>query len=826
MSWSIGGLAQDARYAGRSFVRAPLTAVTIVLTIAIGLGLVAAVYTTLNSMIFSVDEVLNPHELFGIERQRSAIAESPRFSQGEYERLLRETDVFTDAFASTTDTDAWIEGIKREGRLVTGNFFQVLGVNAVRGQVFGPRDDVAGSPPVIVLSHRAWMQHYDGDPGVLDRTYRVNSTTFRIVGIMPEGFRGLEVIAAPDFWAPLAHMDIFNEPTTGEQSGRARGLDVVGRLEPGLSQQQAVARLNAWDLQRAAERSEERPASLLLAPRLGTVPSSADTMLGFLPLFFAFGLILMIGCANVANLLLARLFKRRREIGVRLAIGAPRYRVILQLLTENILLSLFAAVLAFIISRLVLRGIVYAITTSFPPDIGSLRLDVPGADWRVGLFLVAGAVVTTVLFALAPALRVTRLDISRAMHGEVMRDGRPGRARDMLIALQVTGSVLLLICAAIFLRSAWVTATIDPGFRTDDIVNVAVLNEERRPAILDAVGSEPSVVATAAAWPDFLGGVGGAPAYGEGAGGREVLTYQFVSPEFFDVLGIGLARGRGFTDAERDPNEGVAIVSETVARELWPDADALGQVLRVEPDLSILIPGGGADVVSDQPADPLLQPRTAVVVGIARDVAGIKIAGMTVGGSGVYMPISDRAANTVLLTRVAGDLEQARRAITGDLAAIDPNMTEVTTLQMLSNTNKYLLGTSFWLTFVLGLLAVLLTVSGLFSVLSFVVEQRTREIGVRMALGASRRKIGGLVLLQSARPVGIGMLLGGGLTVGLCAALLATPIAEQIAGMVLLFDPIAYAVSLACILAACTAAGLVPALAAGRVSPLTALRDD
>ena len=266
-----------------------------------------------------------------------------------------------------------------------------------------------------------------------------------------------------------------------------------------------------WDSRRAAERSGERPAtSLVLEPRQGTVPLSADVMLLFMPLFFAFGLILMIGCANVANLLLARAVARQREIGIRLAIGASRRRIIWQLLTESLLLALVSAALAFGISRLVLAGVVYAVTSTFPPDIGNLRLAVPPADWRVALFLVAGAMVSTLFFALAPALQATRLELVRAIRGEVVRDGRPGRARDALVALQVTGSVLLLICAAVFLRSSWAAATVDPGIRTAGIVNVRILNEQRRGAILEVVKSEP-LVASVAASTGWLGGLGGRP---------------------------------------------------------------------------------------------------------------------------------------------------------------------------------------------------------------------------------------------------------------------------------------------------------------------------
>ncbi len=321
-------------------------------------------------------------------------------------------------------------------------------------------------------------------------------------------------------------------------------------------------------------------------------------MLVFMPLFFAFGLILMIGCANVANLLLARLVARQREIGIRLAIGASRRRVVWQLLIESFLLALLAAAVAFGVARVVLNGVVYFVTTSFPPDIGNLRLAVPPGDWRVALFLVAAALASTLLFALAPALKATRVELTRAISGQLLGTARPGRARDALVALQVTGSALLLILAAHFLRSAWASADRDPGVRTADVVSVAVLNEARRGAVVEAVRSEPAVAAVAAAWPGFLGGLTGVPAYADGATGQSVVRYQFVSPEFFDVLRLDVVRGRGFADTERSPNEAVAVVSETTARELWPGSDPLGQVLRLQPDPSIGRPASAPPIAA------------------------------------------------------------------------------------------------------------------------------------------------------------------------------------------------------------------------------------
>ncbi len=710
-----------------------------------------------------------------------------------------------------------------QGSLVTGNFFEVLGATAARGRTLTPSDDENGGRQAIVLSHRGWARHFATDPAAIDRTVLVNDVPFHVVGVMPEGFRGLTV-AAPDFWAPLSAVGQFRRIHAGREDSVDVGI--VGRLKPGVSRERALAELLVWDARRAAEGSVERRVSdLVLEPKQGTVPLSAETMTLFTPLFFAFGLILLIACANVANLLLARGVARQREIGIRLAIGASRRRIVWQLLTESLLLALVSAALAFGISRLVLEAVVYGVMSTMPPDFGDVRLAAPPADWRVALFLVAGAMASTVLFALAPALQATRFELVRAVRGEVVRDGRPGRARNLLIAVQVTASVLLLICSAVFLRSALAAATVDPGLRADTVI-VHITNEQMRGPTLEAVRRDPSIASVAASWPDALGSPRAAVAEASASAratadqtaderGKSTIGYRLVSPEYFGVLGIDVVRGRGFAQTERSASAAVAVVSESAARQLWPNLDPLGQTLRLEPDTN-----GGAERLDEPP----LLARVFVVVGIARDVTRFRRADAR--EAVVYVPISAEADKTSLTLRVHGNPERARHALVERLTAIDPNMGEVLTLATIAEMVAYFLKIAFWLTLALGALALLLTLSGLFSVLSYLVEQRTRELGVRMALGATRRSIGTLVLSQSARPVGLGLLLGGSLTTALGAALLATPAADAIGSMVRLFDPVAYAASLLCIVAACVCAALIPALRAGRIDPVAALRQE
>ena len=804
---------RDLLYAFRTFQRAPLVAVTIVSTVALGLGLVAVAFTMLNALLFRVDAVPDVHEMFAVARPRTVSGEPIRFTRAQFDALRRETQMFTDAYAERSEVESQIDGRLMFGTFVTGNFFQVLRVSAAMGRALTPSDDepLAGQP-VMVLSHRGWDRLFARDPAILGRRLPVGGFTFEIVGVMPEEFRGLTVVP-DDYWAPLSMIGQVSPLHRDRETDI--GLDIIGRLKPGLPRQAAVAELAVWDTRQSnGGPIERRAANITLEPRRGTIPQPLDALPVVAPMFFAFGLILLIGCANVANLLLARGVARQREIGIRLSLGATRRRIVRQLLTESLVLALAAAAAGFVISRVALDLIISAVITSWAADLGDLRLSVPDWDWRVLLFLILGAGVSTMFFGLAPALQATRIEPVRTIRGEVVRDARPGRARNVLIGLQVGASTLLLICAAVFLRSALAAALFDSGMRTADTVVVQVVNETNRNAIVQAVISEAAVAAVAASWP----GIGLAPrvAFAEASGAKAVVAYKFVSPEYFGVVGIPVVRGRGFTPDERSSNLSVAVVSETAATALWPDTDALGQVVHLDPD---------AQPETQTRDEPPLESRTFTVVGIARDVAGLRIAPFQ--EAVVYVPTSAAIPGTALTARVHADPALARQRLLDRLTAIDPDMArQVTTMRTIARMDTYFLQIAYWLTVVLGGLALALTLSGLFSVLSYLVEQRTREIGVRMALGATTGDVMRLVLSQSTRPVGFGLGIGAGSAAALAVLLLATPAAATIGEIVHVLDPVAYAVSLLLIIAACLAAASIPATRAARLDPTRALRQE
>jgi predicted permease len=492
----VDDMTRDIFYAFRTFRRAPLATLTVAATVALGLGLVTVVFTIYNFLMLRVDAVRNPGELFAVSLERSTGSgedEGVPIAWRDYEAMQSETAVFTDIAAMVDGGAPNIDGRPARPVLVTGNFFRMLGVQASLGRPLVPEDDgrFAGTP-VIVLSHTGWQKLFRSDPGVLGSRVMIGATPHEIVGVMPEGFRGL-ALAPPDYWAPLV------KETSGSTDA---AIEVIGRLKGGVSHEAAAAEFSRWATGRPEFKATAGdPIRVALIPRQGTLPHEGFGIV-FSPLFFAFGLILMIGCANVANLLLARGVSRQREIGTRLALGASRRRIVRQLLTESLLIALVAAAAALGISRLFLEGVLYAVITTVPPEIGHimtlLNVAAPTSDWRVVLFVVAGAIVSTVFFGLAPALQATRLDLVRTMRGEVMRDTRPSRARHALIAVQVGASALLLICAAIFLRGAFTAATRNPGIRTSDTLAVNIDDESQRAAVLQSLEADPSVFAIAA----------------------------------------------------------------------------------------------------------------------------------------------------------------------------------------------------------------------------------------------------------------------------------------------------------------------------------------
>jgi predicted permease len=809
----IDAIARDLLYAVRTWRRAPLAAVTIVLTVALGLALVTVAFTGYSAFFLRTDAVPHPEELFELYRPPLPGADaSVPFTQREFESFRRVNTIFRDVAVAYRSTEVRLDGRKSSTMFAGGGFFRMVGVPAAHGRALTSADDQDGASPVIVLSDRGWTKLFFRDPAAIGRTVHVNGVAVDIVGIMPEGFRGLN-IGTPDFWTPLAVAPLVHESDVGRTGERP--VEIIGRLRAGTSRGEAEAVVRRWAAGPGYQAIDGQPLVATLRPRTGVSPDTGLEMLAFsVPLFFVFGLILLIACANVASLLLARSVARQQELGVRLSLGATRRRLVRQLLTEGLVLGAAASALAFPMSRLLANGVMSLMLRSVPPEFAEqLNFSLPEGDWRVLPFLVVGALTATVMFGLLPALQATRLDPVRTMRGEVLQDGRPGRARRTLMVLQVGASTLLLICAAIFLRGIFVAAAADPEVRVADTVMVAIGTESRRAAVLDALIADPLVTMISAT---------------SGLEERSIAvravetgivspqSCQFVSSNHFALLDVPLLRGRAFNSSEQSLHAGVVIVSDRLARTLWPGAEPVGRALR----MAVTPPADGAASVAAPPA----AERTFTVIGVVRDLRGPGDFGGA--GAGLYLPTTTNSPGTEVVVRVNEDPLRARSRLLDRLTRADPALAHVRTLRSVFRALETILRVAFLFAVVLGGLALLLTVSGLFSVLSFLVQQRRKEIGVRMALGASTRAVARLVLFESARPVIVGA--GGGmlLAAGAAGALMATPAAGAVREMVQVLDPVAYISPLLVIIAACGIAASAPALRAARVDPMTVLRKE
>jgi predicted permease len=808
----------DVHYALRTFRRTPLASATIVGTVAIGLGLVAAVFTFFNALLFNVDAVHNPHELVEVYRRHAGSKELVPFTLRQYEALRSETDVFVEPIAMVRGVGTRVDNRPMTGALVSDNFFHSLGVNAALGRVLTPADSAGDGAQVIVLSHPAWKRWFSSDPSVLGQLVRINGAAFEIVGVAREGFRGL-AIRAPDYWAPIEHLGHFRRAYAGRESEVA--VTIVGRLAPQTPRLAAATRLSVWATAAARRDGVAQAApSISLEARQGTVIEDVgEVLLVFTPLFFSFGLVLLIGCANASNLLLARGIARQRELGIRLSIGASRARIVRQLLVESLLLALASAACGLLISRVILSAIAYAVTTTLPPEIlETIEIAIPALDWRVIVFELAAAVVATALFGLVPALQSTRLEPVRTMRGEIGRDARPGRARNALIAAQVAASAVLLISAAVFLRSTMATTTVEIGARTTDTLAVEVATESQRDAVVQAIGAHPSIAAIAGARPHALAPAreGHADAAGPDATTRRRVPvgYRYVSAEYFSVLDIPVLQGRAFTAAERQVDTAVAVVSAAAARDLWPNGSALGQTVHLEL---------GAKVWAQAPDEAPLPTRPFTVIGVVDDVRAARLRDLPLAT--VYLPTDAFAPRTTLIVRAQGDPDVVRTQLFERLTPIDPAIEDIMTFRMIARVEAYILNVAFWITAGLAALALVLTLSGLFSVLSYVVAQRTKEIGVRIALGATRQSVSRLMVVDLLRQVALGLAAGTALAVAVATMLMATPVASLVED-VHVFDPVAYAISGVCIVAACMAAAWIPARRAGRIDPIATLRED
>ena len=811
---------KDIRFALRTFTKAPAFALTAVGSLALGIGVNTTIFTIINALFLNplpVDRVSEVVAVYTLDTNNtSQLGNVLQVSLPNYRDFRDRSQSFSAMAAYSFPTPGSLstgaEGEQIFIELVTGNYFSTLGVRPLFGRVLGPEDDrVPGASPVIVLGHRTWQRRFGGASDIVGRTVTVNGAAFTVVGVAPEGFRGVNSLFGPDAWAPtMMYRELLpSQFRSWVDERRALAFNVAARLKPGVTIGQAGAEMVAI----AKSLETEHPApnkgrTITLRPLTSATifPGVRDALvLGGSVLMVIVGLVLLIACSNVANLLLARATARSQEIAVRLALGANRSRLVRQLMTENVVLSLIGGALGVVIAIWSLR-VIWSTRPAFTPQ----NFVEPSLDGTVLAFTLGVSILTGIIFGLAPAIQASRANVLGALKDNTRSAGRRRRTfglGNLLIVGQVALSLVALITAALFLRSSQAAARIDPGFDTEHVAVMSVTPgqqgydqpraEQFYRDVATAVRAVPGV--TGASWGTNL------PLFGFVqrslfVEGKEtalpVLTTTIdVDVAYFTTTGIAFVRGRDFREADRT-GPPVAIVNDTMARRYWPGADAIGKRFRF-----------------------YTEPEYREVIGV---VETVKYA--TLGEDpqpAAYRPLPQVYTDSAILyVRAGGDpaaiIEPVRRVIHQH----DPRM-PVQNPQVV----KDVISQSLWavnlaagLLGVFGVLALVLACVGLYGVMSYSVGQRTREIGLRMALGAGRQTVLALVLRQGLTLVGAGVVLG---VAGALAA-------SRLVGTLLFAspsDPVSFVGASAALVAVALVASLVPARRASRVDPIIALRD-
>ncbi|HEX8695201.1 MAG TPA: ABC transporter permease [Longimicrobium sp.] len=794
-------LLQDLRYAVRTLAKSPGFALAAVLTLALGIGANTAVFSAANALLLRPPPGSEPGRLVRVYRG----SHSP-LSPGEL-RYVREHNRTLEGLFGERRAVVALNTARGNERavveLVNGNYFTLLGVPAARGRVFTPAEDsVPGVSPVAVLSHRWWKARFGADPAVVGRTIRLNGRAYTVVGVAPEHFSGTFPGFSAHAWLPMSEL----KPLTGMDFEDAGSLYAMGRLKPGATRDAAAADLKVLAGQlTAADPRLRRPVTLTVDHARGVNaelrPQAAGVAGGLL---FVTLLVLLIACTNVANLMLARATARRREIGIRLAIGASRRRLVRQLLTESVLLALVGGVLALLIVTWLAD-----LAAALVPATSEVALDF-SPDRRVLFFALGASLFAGVLFGLLPALRASAPDVTSSLK-EDSAAPRRSRMRGALVGAQVALCMVLLAGAALFLRSLGNARRIDPGFDPAPLLNTRIdlrlgrYDGTTGPAfyrrLLGELAAVPGVESAALQQVPPLQGENRETSFvTEGQGPdeeRRITNFDAVSPGFFHTIGIPVLGGREFAASDGETAPAVAVVNQTFARRHFPGGQALGKRVSME----------GAE------------GPWVTIVGVVRDAKYV-----TLGEDPrpmLYLPFAQNYdAEAVVYVRAAGDPAALAKPVHRAAQALDPVLPIPEPVPVRESLRFALAPARVgaWVLGVFGALALSLAAVGIYGVVSYAVSQRTREIGIRSALGAGPARVVRMVLGDNLRVVAAG--LGAGLA-------LAVPLGMAAAGFLYGVSPADPAVLLGTPLvlaAVALLASWAPARRAARVDPMVALR--
>jgi macrolide transport system ATP-binding/permease protein len=802
-------LFQDLRYAVRTLGRAPLFATTVSVTMGLGLGLLGSAFTILNAYLLKPIDLPDPRALYSLSWDTDTMRRH-RFSLTDYEALQPEARRFA-ALAAAKDVAVMQDAATTGGLLVTGNYFELLGARPALGRLLRPADAAArGGVAVIVLSHQAWRSRYGADPSIVGQRIAFGRQRFEVVGVAEPHARlaGQEFVS---FWAPLTMADAFPgvDPSSDPD---AASLAVVARLRKDVTAASVRAWFEVWLRQRFPPTSDDAPVAVRVDSLATRLTLDGATLTLFVLIMSAFGLVLLVASANVTNLMLARALARQPEIVVRLALGASRWRVARQLIVESLVLAVPAAAagLALIIVTARVFPAVILATIPFSAALAENILIPLDPDWRVMVFLAAAAVLSAVLITLAPAGRLAGIRLAHASRGEASSDVRGSRLRSGLVALQIGTCVLFLVVAGGLLDES--SRLANPQLNlTYERVSMIRIDPMVRAAVATRLASEAAVERVAVSWkPPLMNGRLLTTRMTASSTSIAMNTaYTAVSPEYFAMFDIQIVRGRMFTPAEAAGGDAVALVSGATAAAFWPGLDPLGQTI----DLA---------TVPEGRTDPRLPAGRVRVIGVTEDVAtGTVIDGIDT--SLVYFPTDVHARTEMsLLVRARSDDEQLlRSAVTSAVKEIAPETPfQLFPMRTLVGAAAWVFGAFSTTASILGLVGLLFAYSGTYAVVSFLVAQRRKEFGVRMALGASAWRIIWGMLVETSRTASIG------LAAGLLVAAGLIRLSSGATAIVPGFGARPFVVGAIIVLVATAVAALAPLRAAARIDPAQALRTE
>jgi predicted permease len=807
---------QDLRYGLRMLAKSPAFTTIAVLSLALGIGANTAIFSLVNVVLLKPIPVREPDRLGSVFMTDQRNPGNLPISHLNFKDLRDQNAVFTETAAFAFAQMNWSQGSASEQvpvQVVTGNYFDVLGAQPALGRTFAADEDRKATP-VAIVSNGFWERSLGRDPNAVGKTLVLNRTPFTVVGVMGKGFTGTILGGGPSVWVPMAMHDVAQPGFNWYEQRRGLFLNVFGRLKPGLSIEQASANLRTVfsGLEKAFpvdNKGRSAGAVPLLDARLNPQGQAGAPVVRLsLILMTVVGIVLLIACANIANLLLARATKRRREIAVRLALGAARVRLVRQLMTESLLLSLLGGALGLLLAYWLLGALIHS-DLQLPLPVG----DEVGLDRRVLIFTTVLAVATGLLFGLVPALQASRADVVPVLKNELVPSGGSRRIalRQVLVVAQIALSLVSLIAAAVFLRSLMSARATDTGFETSGVLvmNFNLGREGYTPErgqvfyeqAATRVAALPGVRHAAVAQNAPLGGGFLRSVFPEGQDtttrDRVLVQVNSVSVGYFETIGIPLLRGRDFTTGDKTGTPLVVVINESMAERFWPNDNAIGKRFKFFGD-----------------------DDYTTVIGIARNSKYNGVGEEPIPF--IYQPLlQNYTPQATLHVRAATNAAALAGAVRREIQQLDPTLSvfNIRTLEDQVSESLAPLRTNVVVIATFGVLALLLASIGLYGVTSYAVTQRTREIGVRIALGANRSRVLAMVLGNGLLLVAIGIVVG-----LLAAAALTSVIPAELLPNINARDPLTFAGTAALLTVVALIANCIPAYRATRIDPLIALR--